>query len=139
MTGSPEPLFAKSYFKSSPNVRKRWVKSEFSIKKFFPQSNLLFTWNSVLKKLPKASRWKSYKIFAQNPRIKTKDWFFKRDSPKTFFWTRRLRISNLPEVTQPNWKKEYSSFSCFLSEYSPRHRGSRFDKSAQCSLLKVQT
>ena len=105
LTGTPKTLFAKSYIKSSPNVRKTWVKSEFSIKKFFPQSNLLFTWNSVQKKLPKASRQKSYKFFAQNPRIKTKDWFFKRESPKTFFWTRRLRFSTLPEVIQPNWKK----------------------------------
>ena len=105
LTGTPKTLFAKTYVKLSPNVRKRWVKSEFPIKKFFPQSNFLFTWNSVQNKLPKASRWKSYKFFAQNPRIKTKELFFKRESPKTFFGTRRLRLSTLPEVIQTNWKK----------------------------------
>ena len=40
LTGTPKTLFAKSYIKSSPNVRKRWVKSEFSIKNFF--LNLIF-------------------------------------------------------------------------------------------------
>ena len=59
---------------------------------------------SVLQKLPKAFRKKSYKIFAQNPRIKTKNWFFERKSPKMFFWTRILRFSTLPENIQPNWE-----------------------------------
>ena len=59
---------------------------------------------SVLKKLPKAFREKSYKIFVQNPRIKTKNWFFERKSPKMFFWTRMLRFSTLQEIIQPNWK-----------------------------------
>ena len=41
LTGTPKTLFAKSYIKSSPNVRKTWVKSEFSIKKIF-FLNLIF-------------------------------------------------------------------------------------------------
>ena len=36
-------------------------------------------------------------------------------------------------------KKEYSSIFCFLSERSPRHRGSRCDNSTQCVLLRVKT
>ena len=59
---------------------------------------------TVLKKLPKAFREKSYKIFAQSPRIKTKNWFFERKSPKMFFWTRILRFSTLPEIIHPNLK-----------------------------------
>ena len=40
--------------------------------------------------------------------MKTKDWIFKKESPKTFFWTRRLRFSTIPEVIQPKWKKKQS-------------------------------
>ena len=35
-------------------------------------------------------------------------------------------------------KKEYSSISCFLSECSHRHRGSRCDNSTQCLLLRAK-
>ena len=31
--------------------------------------------------------------------------FFQRKSPKMFFWTRRLRLSTLPEIIQPNWNR----------------------------------
>ena len=59
----------------------------------------------VLQNMPKAFREKSYKIFAQSPRIETKNWFFRTQSPMVFFWTRRLPSSTLPEIIQPNWKK----------------------------------
>ena len=59
---------------------------------------------SFLQKLPKAFREKTCKIFAQSPRIKIKNWFLERKSPKMFFWTRILRFSTLPEIIQPNWK-----------------------------------
>ena len=108
-----------------------------SIKHLSSQFVLLDRRMSVLKKLPKAFREKSYKIFGQSPRIKTKNWFFKTKSPKTFFWTRKLRFSTLPEIIQPIWKKiEFCSKLCFLSEHSRRHRGSRCDNSTQCFCSK---
>ena len=96
--------FRQNYIGLSLKVRKGHEKSGFCTINLSSQFVLLDTWMSVLKELPKVFSEKSYKIFAQSPRIKTKNRFFIRKSPKMIFWTRRLRSSSLPEFIQPNWK-----------------------------------
>ena len=71
-----ETTFAKSNIRLSLKVRNWKEKSAFSIKHLSFQFVLLDTRMSVLQKLPKAFRDKSYKILAQSPRIKTKNWWF---------------------------------------------------------------
>ena len=97
------------------------------------QFDLLDTRTSVLKILPKAFREKSYKSFAQSPRIKTKNWFFRKKVAGIFLLDTWIVVLNSTENHSAKLKKiEFSSKLCFLSESSPRHRRSRCDNSTQC-------
>ena len=71
-----ETTFVKSCIRLLLKVRNWQEKSAFSKKHVSSHFVLLDGRMSVLKKLPKAFREKSYKIFAQSPRIKSKSWFF---------------------------------------------------------------
>ena len=59
--------------------------------------------------------------FFPNPRIKRKNRFFKRKSPKIFFWIRRLRFSTAPDVIHPNWEKDHLKIR-FSSKVCPSTR-----------------
>ena len=98
---------------------------------------LLDTRRSVLQKLPKAFREKSYKIFAQSPRIK-KLVFQKKVSENDLLDTQIAVLNSTRNHSATLRKIEYCWKLCFLSEHSRRHRGSRCDNSTQCFVARSQ-
>ena len=92
---------------------------------------------SVVKKLPKAFREKSYKSFAQSPRTKTKTDFSKKKVVGIVLLDTWIVVLNSTGNHSAKLKKiEFGSKLYFLSERSPRHRGSRCDNSTQCFCSK---
>ena len=139
LTGSPKPLFAKNYIKSSLNVWKGWVKSEFSIKKFF-FLNLIFCSHGIQfwKKCRKLLANSLTKILLKIRESKQKIDFSKESRQKRSSGHAGCGSQLNQKSFNQIEKKSIVQFLVFFQDV-PLHRGSRCDNSTQCFLLRVKT